>query len=138
MPRNPLVSALALAALLVSSTAAAVPSRLAYQGRLMKKDGAPETGTVSITFALYDAATGGTAKWTEDQSLATDTLVGDIQACFGQNFTIPGADGQSTAFVCWFKFSEPFSTDVASPSAVIVIGLEIRYRIRINQPEIAG
>jgi hypothetical protein len=71
MPRNLRLSLIALAALLVSTAAGAVPSRLSYQGRLLKKDGTPETaGPISFTFKLFDSAEGGTAKWTEAQLLA--------------------------------------------------------------------
>ncbi|MFZ1549928.1 MAG: collagen-like protein, partial [Anaerolineae bacterium] len=38
---------------------------IAYQGRLADAADAPLTGTYSIIFRLYDAATGGTPLWTE-------------------------------------------------------------------------
>lgn len=45
---------------LVSSTVnAQVPLMMTYQGRLLKPDGSPEAGPVSMTFTLYDAPTGG-------------------------------------------------------------------------------
>ncbi len=70
-----------------SATAAAeVPGRLGYQGRLLKSDGSPEAGSKSITFSLYDAATGGTNPlWTETQTLALSdgyyaTFLGSVQS----------------------------------------------------------
>jgi hypothetical protein len=62
-----LVLALALAAALPAL--AAVPSTLNYQGQLTSAAGAPVSGTVSITFKLYDVASGGTARWTETQTV---------------------------------------------------------------------
>jgi hypothetical protein len=47
-----------------------VPSLMSFQGRLAKPDGTPvPDGTYSIKFTLFTAATGGTQKWTE-----TDTV----------------------------------------------------------------
>ena len=48
----------------VASTAA-FTGTIAYQGRLAGAADAPLTGTYSIIFRLYDAATGGTPLWTE-------------------------------------------------------------------------
>lgn len=60
----------ALALLIPSLALAQVPQRLAYQGRLTKADGTPETGVLPVTFSLFAAAEGGTAAWSEAQSLA--------------------------------------------------------------------
>ncbi len=46
------------------------PAKVGYQGRLLKSDGSPEAGTVSVTFSLFADPTGGSAIWTETQSLA--------------------------------------------------------------------
>lgn len=51
----------AAALLTVSAASAAVPSTLTQQGRLFDSSGAPATGSVSIVFTVYDAASGGTA-----------------------------------------------------------------------------
>jgi len=51
---------------LAASARAAVPPVISYQGRLLQPSGAAvPDGTVSITFSIYDAPTGGTALWTE-------------------------------------------------------------------------
>lgn len=46
-----------------------VPQQLSYQGRLLKADGIPETGNVSIRFALFGTETGGTAVWSETKDV---------------------------------------------------------------------
>jgi hypothetical protein len=68
-----LIAALAVAASLGPAANAAVPLRLTEQGRLFQKGtGTPATGTVSITFAIYAAPTGGTALWRETFSVMLD------------------------------------------------------------------
>lgn len=62
--------ALVIALCLTASLAeASVPPTLAYSGRLLRADGTPEAGPTTIRFALYGAATGGTAAWSETQTL---------------------------------------------------------------------
>jgi hypothetical protein len=61
---------LALAALLPSLALAQAPAKLGYQGRLLRSDGAPETGAPTITFRILTADTGGSLLWSEDQVLA--------------------------------------------------------------------
>ena len=63
-----LVLALALAITALPAQAA-VPQTLNYQGQLASAGGVPVNGTVNITFSLYDVATGGTALWSETQSV---------------------------------------------------------------------
>jgi len=59
--------------LALSAAAAAahaeVPRLLGYQGRLLRADGTSATGTATVTFGLFEAATGGTPLWTESQTL---------------------------------------------------------------------
>ena len=54
---------------LVSSSYAAVPTLINYQGHLTDKGGNPLTGTFSITFTIYDSEMDGTALWTETQPI---------------------------------------------------------------------
>jgi len=62
--------------LIVQAIPAQVPSTLGYQSVLFDGSGVVVAdGTYSITFKLYDAATGGTALWTETQSVATSSGV---------------------------------------------------------------
>jgi hypothetical protein len=62
---------LAAALLLAPALALAVPATIGYQGRLYDASGTnPVNGTLSVAFSLYAAGTGGTAVWTETQSVA--------------------------------------------------------------------
>jgi hypothetical protein len=47
-----------------------VPKKVAYQGFLAAAAGAPVNSTVSVTFRLYTAASGGSPVWAETQSIA--------------------------------------------------------------------
>lgn len=57
--------AVVVLSLLAGAAAAQVPDRMAFQGRLSRADGQPETATLGLRFAIYDAATGGTRLWEE-------------------------------------------------------------------------
>ena len=48
------------------------PNKLNYQGILSNSTGQPITGSVTVTFSLYNALTGGTAIWTEQQLVTLD------------------------------------------------------------------
>lgn len=79
------MKSLCAAALLSSLASAQVPGKLSYQGRLLRPDGIPETGVVSIGFALYSTASDKNAIWSETQEIAlTDgyysTVLGDTTA----------------------------------------------------------
>jgi hypothetical protein len=49
--------------------AGVVPPELTQQGRLFHADGTPETGAVTMIFKAYAAPTGGTALWSETQTV---------------------------------------------------------------------
>lgn len=59
-----------LVLLLPAMAMADVPGKLAYQGRLLRADGTPEVNIVSLKLSVFDAATGGTAKWSESYTVA--------------------------------------------------------------------
>ncbi len=61
--------ALALVALLPALASAQVPGVVGYQGRLLRADGTPESGSQSIGFALYASATDTNSLWNETQTL---------------------------------------------------------------------
>lgn len=46
-----------------------IPQTMSYQGVLTDANGNPVNGSVSLTFKLYDAATGGTNPWEETQNV---------------------------------------------------------------------
>ncbi|OIO02899.1 MAG: hypothetical protein AUJ51_05655 [Elusimicrobia bacterium CG1_02_56_21] len=58
--------------LLLPALAGAAPALINYQGRLVDANGNPLSGAYSITFSIYSAASGGSAIWTETQSLSLD------------------------------------------------------------------
>ncbi len=61
-------TALVLALLVAGTTAAAVPTELAHQGRMFDTTGLPIDGSHDVTVSLYDTPAGGTATWTESHS----------------------------------------------------------------------
>ncbi len=67
-----LIAGVCFLMLLVATSYASAPQMITYQGRLTNNSGAPQTGTFSVTFTIYDAIAGGTSKWTETQSVTTD------------------------------------------------------------------
>jgi hypothetical protein len=53
--------------------AVTIPRMLTYQGKLLNAAGQPVAdGSYSILFSLYDVSSGGTAFWTETQSVTTE------------------------------------------------------------------
>lgn len=50
---------------------AGIPQLINYQGKLTNVSGIPLDTTVSMTFTVYDASTGGNSKWTEIHSSVT-------------------------------------------------------------------
>lgn len=90
-----MLARLALAAAFLASTAQAVPlpRLLSQEGRLLRADGQPERGTVELTFALYETATGGSAAWSETQSVQL-SADGYYAAQLGKNVALPVFDGR--------------------------------------------
>jgi hypothetical protein len=68
---------------------AAVPQTLVEQGRLLDVNGAPVNGGVTLTFALYSGASGGTALWSEQQMVTLDG--GYFSAALGDTTPIPAS-----------------------------------------------
>jgi hypothetical protein len=95
---------------MIAPARAQTPNLMNYQGVLKDNLGNPLTGSYSITFRLYDVATGGTALWTETQpsvSVANglfSVLLGSVTALSPSNFSGPdrwlgvqvGADPEMT------------------------------------------
>lgn len=86
MIRSWIFAATAFGAVLGTAPAfAAVPTTLTEQGRLLDTSGTPVTGSVSLVFSLYDAASGGNLLWTEPQTITLDegyfsALLGSVTA----------------------------------------------------------
>lgn len=67
---------------------AAPPSTLAYQGSLAGPGGNPITGSLNITFRLYDQPSGGLALWSETQA-AVDVDGGNLIVELGGSTPLP-------------------------------------------------
>src|SRR5437867_3000316 len=83
-----------LSLIIPAIAAAQVPSKLGVQGRLLRADGTPETGALSVTFALFDASTAGNSLWSETQTIAFSdglyaTFLGEVTAIPPTVFTGP-------------------------------------------------
>ncbi|MBU2573587.1 MAG: hypothetical protein KKH28_05875, partial [Elusimicrobia bacterium] len=61
---------------------AAPPQKVNFQGRLTDLSDNPLNGAFDLTFSLYDAATAGTALWTETQTGVSVTN-GAMEAILG-------------------------------------------------------
>lgn len=71
------------AALTVSDTAhAVVPGAVTHQGRLFDDMGDPVSDTLDVTFAIYDASSGGTELWSE--TISVDFVDGYYSARLGE------------------------------------------------------
>jgi hypothetical protein len=57
---------------LAASVSFAVPDKISFQGLLKDTEGELVAGTKSIVFSIYSGATGGTALWSETQSVAVE------------------------------------------------------------------
>lgn len=66
------LSLVAASLALGGAASAAVPTTLTHQGRLFDGAGKPSTGSVDVQFALYAAASGGTALWSEVANVSLD------------------------------------------------------------------
>lgn len=79
---------LVVASLAAAAAVAQVPSKVGYQGRLLKSDGSPEAGIVDMTFSIYDVATGGVALGCDKAQVAVadgfySVFLGDVGGCPG-------------------------------------------------------
>lgn len=63
------------------------PQRLSFQGRLTDAAGNPASGSVSMAFTIYDAATGGTSLWTETQTVSVAGGIYTVYLGSGADFT---------------------------------------------------
>lgn len=79
-------------ALLTSSNAITgeVPQTILYQGRLTDMSGRPLIDLTTVTFAIYEAATGGASIWTETHDLRPDDF-GLFAAELGSTMPLDGS-----------------------------------------------
>src|SRR5271154_6858169 len=80
-------AAVLLATLSAGSAMASVPQLLTEQGQLLDSSGNPVAGSIQISFAIYDTPTGGTALWSEAQTVTLDE--GFFSAILGETVRIP-------------------------------------------------
>ena len=74
---------------LAAARAQAMPQvlqRLNYQGQLTDASGSPLTGSYNLTFRIYGASSGGTALWSENQTVAVSS--GLFNVVLGSNTPI--------------------------------------------------
>ena len=57
----------------------AVPKLISYQGQLHDQNGVPVNGTVGFVFSIYLVPAGGTASWSEAQSLPVSSGIFRVQ-----------------------------------------------------------
>lgn len=78
---RPVVFAGLATALLVlfATPALAVPNLISYQGQLNDQNGVPINATVAFIFSIYDVPAGGTALWTEAQSISVTNGLFNVQ-----------------------------------------------------------
>ncbi len=62
----------------LSGLFAQTPALINYQGKLSTASGNPATGSFSITFTIYSAASGGNILWTETQSVTVTNGVFNV------------------------------------------------------------
>jgi hypothetical protein len=74
--------------------ALSIPQLINYQGRLTDAAGNPLTGSYNMTFCLYEAATGGTSPWCENQVVTV--TYGVFNALLGSVTPIPATAFGST------------------------------------------
>ncbi len=68
-----------LLCLMLPALVLAVPQIMSYQGKLNDKNGVPVTGSVTIVFSIYDVQTGGTALWTETQTVTVKSGIFSVE-----------------------------------------------------------
>lgn len=81
---------LGLAVLLLAAQAgAAIPKKIAYQGKLVDASGNPSPGDHTVLFSLHNAESGGIMVWSETQTVTADSN-GVFSAILGSDTPIEG------------------------------------------------
>lgn len=78
---------LCLLLLAAAAALASPPHTLGYQGRLADAGGIPISGTLGITFRLYDVPEGGAALWSETRTVEVDG--GNLSVELGTTVPLP-------------------------------------------------
>lgn len=73
-----------------------------------------------------------------DQALAQDRILADVQKYFGINFGIPDSDGYATAFNCYYESNIPHGIRNTAPNCGILIRFRVWYRQQLINPGQSG
>jgi hypothetical protein len=73
----------------------------------------------------------------EDVPIAQERMLEDLQKFFGINWNIPSQSGEATAFECAYLYSEPWGPLERAPNCGIVVGVEIFYSLKKNDPTVS-
>jgi hypothetical protein len=86
MNRNAFFTSLVI--LMCGQVLAATPTAVNYQGRLTNGSGSPvPDGNYTVVFTIYDAASGGTGRWSESQSVTTSSGLFSVMLGSGSPIT---------------------------------------------------
>src|SRR3989338_7137931 len=83
-----------------SSLYAEVPHLIRYQGQAVDSNGVPLEGPYTLTFRLYDAETGGTELWKEEQT-SVQLTGGHFSVLLGQQ--TPLSPTMDWSVPCWLS-----------------------------------
>ncbi len=87
---------ISLCALLGASSALAAPTELPHSGRMLSAAGDPLTGDITLEFRLYTQASGGTAVWTESDTVRMED--GYYSTLLGDSSTLTALDWTGSSF----------------------------------------
>ncbi len=117
----------------ISAGAQQLPSTVNFQGRLTDSSGNAVTGTESIAFSIWNAATSGSQLWTETQSVPVSSGIynvslGSVVALSSAVFSSPSAwlqiqVGSDTAMTPRLQFqATPYAFTAASLISILPVG----------------
>lgn len=113
----------ALVVLVTGAATAQVPSKLSYQGRLVKLDGTPENGVVKLRFNLYASASSSDVLWSEEQNVYLND--GFFAVFLGELTNAPSLDAVFDGRELWLEVSvagaamSPRQRIVSAPYALV-------------------
>ncbi len=143
--------ALFVAVLLLATAAQAVPNLITYQGLLNDQNGVPVTGSVAFVFSIYTSSTGGTALWTESQTIAVSN--GIFTAQLGSVTALPtsvfgtdvlylgikvGADAEMTPRQRITSSAYSHRAETITPPIVPIGGIVSWHKTMTGTPALAG
>jgi hypothetical protein len=70
----------------------------------------------------------------EDRRSFADSIKADIQACFGSNFQLLGADGKATALNILYSSGQSFFLKSTKPNVATTLDFTVHYRLQRSDP----